>query len=143
MQKRMKKALSLLLLLTLLAVAALTSAGCRKESPYKPGTTAEGGEVGEGAKSFALTVTGPDGKEYPFTVHTDEETVGAALQKIGLLEGEDGPYGLYIKVVNGIVADFDADGTYWAFYVNGEYAMTGVDMTAVEEGARYALKVEK
>ncbi len=49
----------------------------------------------------------------------------------------------YVKTVNGITADYDTDGTYWAFYVNGEYAMTGVDSTPVEDGAVYAFKVEK
>ena len=49
----------------------------------------------------------------------------------------------YVKTVNGITADYDTDGTYWAFYVNGEYAMTGVDSTPVEDGAVYTFKVEK
>ena len=48
-----------------------------------------------------------------------------------------------MKTVNGVTADYDKDGTYWAFYINGEYAMSGVDTTAVEEGATYAFKVEK
>ena len=52
-------------------------------------------------------------------------------------------YGLYIKSVNGIVADYDVDATYWAFYINGEYAMTGVEMTPIAEGDSYLLKVEK
>jgi len=77
------------------------------------------------------------------TVHTDEKTVGDALTSLGILEGEEGPYGLYIKSVNGIAADYDKDGVYWAFYVGEEYASTGVDMTDIEDGASYALKVEK
>ena len=40
-------------------------------------------------------------------------------------------------------ADYDVDQTYWAFYVNGEYASTGVDSTKIEEGAAYSFKVEK
>ena len=35
------------------------------------------------------------------------------------------------------------DRTYWAFYVNGEYASTGVDSTPVNEGDTYEFKVEK
>ena len=31
----------------------------------------------------------------------------------------------------------------WAFYINGEYAMTGVDSTEITEGAEYTFKVEK
>ena len=45
--------------------------------------------------------------------------------------------------VNGIVADFDVDKTYWAFYVDGEYATSGVDTTEIETGKEYSFKVEK
>ena len=46
------------------------------------------------------------------------------------------------QTVNGITADYDTDGHYWAFYVGGEYAQTGVDATQVTAGASYAFKVE-
>ena len=49
----------------------------------------------------------------------------------------------YVKTVNGITADYDADGVYWAFYVNGEYAVSGVDSTPIAEGESYSFKVEK
>ena len=70
-------------------------------------------------------------------------TVGAALLKLGVIAGDDSEYGLYVKTVNGETADYDADGTYWGFYINGEYAMTGVDATTLETGATYAFRVEK
>ena len=76
------------------------------------------------------------------TVNTDAETVGDALTELGILEGEEGPYGIYIKSINGVTADYDADGTYWAFYINGEYAMTGADVTAAESGVTYTFAVE-
>ena len=38
---------------------------------------------------------------------------------------------------------YDADGVYWAFYVNGEYAVSGVDSTPIAEGESYSFKVEK
>ena len=69
--------------------------------------------------------------------------VGAALLKLGVIAGEDSDYGLYVKTVNGETADYDKDGAYWAFYVNGEYAMTGVDYTAPEAGTTYGFHVEK
>ena len=49
----------------------------------------------------------------------------------------------YEKTVNGITADYDTDGSYWAFYVNGEYASSGVDSTPVVDGDTYSFKVEK
>ena len=77
-----------------------------------------------------------------FTVKTDKDIVGEALQELGVLEGEEGPYGLYVKVVNGITAIYEEDGSYWAFYENGEYGLTGVDMTDIEAGASYELRAE-
>ena len=83
-----------------------------------------------------------EGSETHFTIHTDKETVGEALLELGLIEGEDSEYGLFVKTVNGITADYDTDGVYWAFYVNDEYAQSGVDATAVTAGESYAFKVE-
>ena len=65
------------------------------------------------------------------------------LLKLGVIAGEDSDYGLYVKTVNGETADYDKDGAYWAFYVNGEYAMSGVDYTAPEAGTTYGFHVEK
>lgn len=94
--------------------------------------------LGEGAKTITVEVTAEE-KTVVFTVKTDATTVGEALMGVNLLAGEEGPYGLYIKSVNGIVADFDVDQTYWAFNIGGEYAMTGVDQTEITEGTVYQL----
>ena len=146
MQKtRFTKLLSLLLCTVLIAAMALTAAGCGKEE--KPDadvvTIADGSVIGEGATEFALTVVDGEGKETKCTVKTDKTVVGEALQELNLIAGDMGDYGLYIKTVNGITADFDKDGTYWAFYIDGEYAMTGVDKTNITPGASYMFKVEK
>ena len=87
-------------------------------------------------------MTDKDGNETQFTIHTDKETVGEALLELNLIAGDESEYGLYVKTVNGITADYDSDGVYWAFYVNGEYATAGVDSTPITEGDSYALKVE-
>lgn len=47
------------------------------------------------------------------------------------------------KTVNGMTADYDKDGVYWAFYIDGECAMTGVDATNITDGAQYAFRMEK
>ena len=99
--------------------------------------------LGEGQIKFLFTVVDKEGNEINFEIHTDKETVGEALLDLELIAGEDGEFGLYVKTVNGITADYDVDQTYWAFYVDGEYAMSGVDVTKIEEGKTYAFKVEK
>ena len=103
----------------------------------------DGATLGEGAHSFTLEITDADGKTITATIHTDAETVGEALSKLEIVQGEDSEFGLYIKTVNGITADYDVDQTYWAFYIDGEYAQTSVDMTAVNDGSVYKLAVEK
>ena len=107
--------------------------------------TAEAQEIvlGDGSVKITVIVVDADGNETNFVVNTDKETVGDALLEQNLIEGEEGDYGLYVKTVNGITADYDTDQTYWAFYVNGEYASTGVDSTPVNEGDTYEFKVEK
>ena len=79
-----------------------------------------------------------DDKTVTFTVRTDAEFLGDALQENGLLEGEESEFGLFVKAVNGIVADYDADGYYWALYIDGSYAVTGVDTTPVTDGGSYS-----
>ena len=94
-------------------------------------------ELGEGSKTFMFKVDA-EGYAITFTIHTDEETVGAALLALNIIAGEDSQYGLYVKTVNGILADYDIDQTYWTFYINGEYGMSGVDTTEVTEGYTYS-----
>ncbi len=83
-----------------------------------------------------------DGNETSFEIHTDQETVGEALAELGVIEGEESEYGLFVQTVNGITADFEKDGKYWAFYINGEYAESGVDATPITEGESYSFKME-
>ena len=116
----MKKLLSLLLVL----VVVFTLVACSAKT------------------SFTVVTTDLNGKETTHTIKTDAATVGEALIEEGLIAGEPSDYGLYVTTVNGITLDWDKDGKYWAFYINGEYAQTGVDTTNVEAGAVYTFKPE-
>ena len=99
-------------------------------------------EFGSSAKTVVVEVKA--GEELvTFTIKTDKDTVGAALAEHGLISGEVGEFGLYVKVVNGITADYDVDKSYWAFYINGEYALTGVDVTEITDGEIYRLEYAK
>lgn len=97
---------------------------------------------GEGAKTVTVKVIA-DGKSVTFTVKTNAETLGDALLAHNLIAGDEGQYGLYVKVVNGITADYDVDQSYWGFSKNGEYMMTGVDGTAIADGETYELTYTK
>lgn len=116
--------------------------GANNDANVDAPVVTDGATLGEGTHSFTLEITDLDGKTITATVNTDEETVGAALLKLNVVQGENSDYGLYIKTVNGVTADYEKDQTYWAFYIDGEYAQTGVDMTAVTDGSTYKLAVE-
>ncbi len=99
-------------------------------------------DIGGQEKSFDFTVIYQDGEEEGFDIVTDKRTVGEALLEEGLIDGEEGAYGLYVKTVNGVTLDYNTDGKYWAFYVDGEYAAAGVDATEIEEGCEYSFRAE-
>ena len=131
----MKKVISVLLV-CVLALCMLSGCAKKETDLWGNATYKKDAELGKGGTAFTLDVTAGE-KTVTFTVHTDKKTVGDALLEVKLVEGDAGPYGLYVKKVNGMEADYDKDQTYWAFYVNGEYAMNGVDATPISEGEKY------
>ena len=157
-KKRLNKALSWLLCTVLIVAMALITTGCSdnasnsKKTQSTSETSKDAGEaasatevtvLGEGSNTFDFAVVDLDGVETRFEIHTDEETVGAALIALNLIEGDEGPYGLYVKSVNGIQADYDKDKVYWAFYVNDEYGTSGVDLTEIVETDIYSFRMAK
>ena len=125
----MKRTLSLLLVLAM--VFALAACGAKEEAPAAD------------AVSFKVVVTDLEGKETTFEYTSSAASVGEALVAEGLIEGHETEYGLYIDTVNGITADWDADQTYWAFYINGEYATTGISDTPITADTTYGLVLTK
>lgn len=112
------------------------------EGLWKDATYLEDTEFGAGAKTVTVKVIAED-KSVTFTVKTDAKTLGEALLTHGLIAGDMGDYGLYIKFVNGIRADYDLDQRYWNFTKNGEYMMTGADMTEIADGECYEFTYAK
>lgn len=92
-----------------------------------------------GQKHITVTVVHQDGSEKVFTYDTDEEYLGTVLQGAGLVQGNQGPYGLEVHTVDGEKADWNENQSYWAFYVGQEYASTGVDMTPIADGDTFRL----
>lgn len=97
---------------------------------------------GEGKNKFFFEVAVGD-RTVTFLINTDETVVGKALLAHNLIAGDEGVYGLYVKTVNGMFADYDVNGAYWAFGKEGEMMMTGVDMTEIENGAHYEMVYTK
>jgi len=138
----MKKNFKMLVAVMLVLMLTLAMAGCGSGGNGGELITVKDGDiVGEGAITMSVKIVDED--EINVTVKTDEDTVGAALQKVGLIAGEDSQYGLYIKTVNNKTYDYDKDKKYWAFYVDDAYAIKSADLTEIEEGVVYTFKVEE
>lgn len=95
-------------------------------------------DIGEGANVFTFKTIDGDGNESIWRVHTGKTTVGEALVEVGLIDGENSEFGMMVSHVNGIRADFVEDDAWWAFYIDDEMAMVGVDSADIEEGITYA-----
>lgn len=115
-----------------------TSTDAQLSEIWKDAVYTEDKEFGNGAKKILLEVTAGE-KTVTFTINTDKNTVGEALTEYNLIDGEDSEYGLYIKTVNGILADYSIDQSYWSFYVGENLAATGVDSAEISAGTTYKL----
>ena len=130
---RIFSVLSMALCILLIAASALCISSCRN-TPDKP-------EESAGEKTFTLLVeTGEETKTH--TVTTEKATVGEALVEAGIVEDDRDTYGLYIKTVDGITADYNKDGTYWMLYEGDVQTSTGADQVTIKDGATYSLKRE-
>lgn len=129
------KALLSVISLVLVVAMALGFASCSNNEPEAP--------AGNGEKSFVFKVVDLDGTEETFNITTDAKTVGEALVNEKLISGEDSEYGLMVDTVNGQKYDYNTDGVYWSFLIDGEYAMTGVDSTEIVDGETYSFKATK
>ncbi len=149
--KNFKFLLSCILSVVLVAAIVLSLAGCKNNKPENSETSAPvtqtaditPTEIGNGEHYFTFTVKDADGKETVFDIKTDEKTVGAALLNEKLIDGEDGEYGLYVKSVLGITADYDKDKAFWGFYVNGNMAPASADLTDIKDGETYSFIYSK
>ncbi len=147
MQKKQNRRnpIAFILCMALIAAMPITAAGC-SEKPEESLTSASDASqyevMGEGETEFTFTIVDTEGNETGYEIHTDKTIVGDALLELDLISGDEGEYGLYVKTVGGITLDFDTDGKYWAFYVDGAYASSGVDTTDINAGSTYSFKAE-
>ena len=95
--------------------------------------------LGEGATTFYFTAKDVDGTVTKYEIHTDATAVGTALVALNVISGDESDWGLYVTTVNGITADWATENAYWAFYIDGEYAQTGIDATEITAGATYEM----
>lgn len=97
-----------------------------------------------GSKAITIEVVNKAKESTVYEVKTDAEYLQQAMEEAeGLeFEGTDSEYGLTVTSVNGEVADFTVDASYWSFYVNGEYCNYGVSSQPVKDGDAFQIVYE-
>ena len=148
MQKKLnfRKLCSLCLCILLVAAIAMFTTACTNDkTTLTDGNAATeiAATYGQGETTFTFCVSDKEGKETYDAINTDKTTVGEALQELGLIDGEESTYGLYVKTVDGTTLDYDTHGMYWAFYIGTEMAPTGADMTDIVNGETYRFVATK
>jgi len=141
----MKKFLTVSLTILMLLMSLFVLASCNKddgvdgeEMLYTKDTA-----LGTGSTTFTLIVEHMDGTKINFTVSTNKTILSDALTEVGILQGHDDTYGLYIDKVNGITQSWEVDQSYWAIYEGDSFASTGIDGITIKPGATYKLVASK
>ena len=95
-----------------------------------------------GDKTITLSVVYQDESQEDYTIQTDAEYLKEAIEDTVELGGEESEYGFTLYTVNGVTADFNTSGDYWAIYVNGEYGQYALDAQPVADGDSFSLVYE-
>jgi uncharacterized membrane protein len=122
------------ILIGVAAVAILAVIFVLVYSAFSPKPTA-------GAKTVTIDVVDKDENTTEYVVQTDAEYLRGAMEESDMefsgTESEE--YGMMVDTINGLTADYNADGAYWAFYVDGEYCNYGIDSQPIEDGQEYEI----
>lgn len=94
-----------------------------------------------GSKSVTIDVVNKAEEKTSYQVNTDAECLRQAMEEAeGLtFSGTESEYGMMVETVNGETADYNKDKAYWAFYINGEYCMYGIDSQPVADGDAFSI----
>ena len=103
--------------------------------------SAFGAKAVKGCKDITIEVVNKAAESTIYELSTDAEFLRQAMEEADGLtfEGEEGPYGLAVSSVNGEVADFSVDSSYWSFFVNDEYCNYGIDSQPVMDGDAFKI----
>lgn len=96
--------------------------------------------VEEGTKQIVVEVIHGNGETVEFIYQTDEKYLGDLLLKEGVISGSESELGLYVDTVDGEIADYSVDQSWWQLFCDGETAQVGADAMALQNGCRYTWK---
>lgn len=99
----------------------------------------------EGSKAITIEVINEDKQSTKYDVNTDAEFLQQAMEEAEGLEfsGTEGDFGMMVDTVNGVTADYNTNGAYWAFFVNGGYCNYGISEQPVEDGDAFQIVYTK
>ena len=139
----MKKTITLSISMLLIFMLCLTSCNTvDAEGLWEDATHRRDMTFGKGEKTIEVEVKVED-QSVTFTINTDEKYLADAMLEHELIEGEEGAFGLYVKKVNGITADYDKDKAWWGLYKNGEVTPAGASFTEIADGEHYEFVYSK
>ena len=125
----MKEKKKILLSLAALAAAAVLLLGLWYVSRPQP-------QVGE--KTVVVQVIHGDRTSKEFTCRTGQEYLGPMLLEEALVQGDTGPYGLFITAADGETAR-DELHQWWCITRDGQQVDTGADSTPIADGDHFEL----
>ena len=97
----------------------------------------------EGSKQVTIQIVHKDGSEKNLEFGTDHEYLADLLLEKELVTGyASEEYGFTIESVDGVTADWNVDGAYWALYEGEEYATTSAAGIVLVDGGIYRLVYE-
>ncbi|MDO8647069.1 MAG: DUF4430 domain-containing protein [Candidatus Diapherotrites archaeon] len=112
-------------------MASILVLGCTSQNPINPS--------GEKVK-VAFTISAND-KNDTVTVFADKGANAFEVMKQNLkVDFKSTAYGPFINGINGINSGTD---NYWALYVDGVYAMKGIDQFVLDKDTKLEWKLEK
>ena len=150
--KTKKRIIKNITLVTGLAAAAITFAGCGGGSSDATTTAASGSttaqESSKETKRASLEVVNSKGESKRYEDDTDAQYLRGFMDQLQAEDdftytGTESASGIFIDSVNGESANYTTDGAYWAIYVNGEYGNSGADSQTVKDGDEFKLVYEK
>ena len=104
----------------------IEASGLWADATYRSNVT-----LGEGAKTVSFTVEA-EGKMITITLKTDKATLGEAMYEHELINDPS-----FFDTLNGMVASWNADQAYWAFYEGETMMHHGVNDENIEGGESY------
>lgn len=137
----MKKILSAsALILALITIFSFVSCDMGESVPegiWDDATYTSDTTLGEGEKTVTVEVAAAD-YSVTLTVKTDEENLGDALYKLGIINDPS-----FFDTCNGMLASWEKDQAYWCFKQDGKKLNYGVNDAKINGGESFSIEYTK